>query len=259
MVKLTLEYDGTRYVGWQVQPNGPSIQSEVERALATLHKGFRRITGAGRTDAGVHARGQVASCPVERPLPLDAYVKGMNALLPGDIAVRAATIEPDGFDARRSALGKRYRYAIGQSPTRAPLSRLYAWQLFRPLELSAMRAAAAPLVGRHDFAAFQASDCACDHAVRDLTRLDVLAVEGERVEVVVEATAFVKHMVRNIVGTLVECGQGRRDPASIPALLAGGDRTRAGRTAPAHGLTLEQVFYPLQGDPERAMDDPAAT
>jgi tRNA pseudouridine38-40 synthase len=180
-------------------------------------------------------------------LPRDAYVKGMNALLPDDIAVRDATVEPDGFDARRSALGKRYRYTIETSATRAPLTRLYAWQLFRPLDLAALRAAAAPLVGRHDFAAFQASDCACDHAVRDLTRLEIVAPSEARLEVVVEATAFVKHMVRNIVGTLVECGQGRRDPASIPALLAGGDRTRAGRTAPAHGLCLEEVFYPPPG------------
>jgi tRNA pseudouridine38-40 synthase len=115
-----------------------------------------------------------------------------------------------------------------------------------------MRAAAAPLVGRHDFAAFQASDCACDHAVRDLTRLDVATCGGGRLEVVVEATAFVKHMVRNIVGTLVECGQGRRDPGSIPALLAGGDRTRAGRTAPAHGLCLDEVFYAPEGRPRRS-------
>src|SRR5512139_535610 len=102
-VKLVLSYDGTRYVGWQVQPNGPSIQAELERALAVLHKAPRRVTGAGRTDAGVHARGQVASFPEERPLPLAAYVKGVNALLPEDIAVRAASVQPDGFDARRSA------------------------------------------------------------------------------------------------------------------------------------------------------------
>jgi tRNA pseudouridine38-40 synthase len=244
VVKLTLEYDGTRYVGWQVQPNGPSIQAEVERALATLHKAPLRITGAGRTDSGVHALGQVASCPVERPLPLDAYVKGMNRLLPADIAVRVASVEGDRFDARRSALGKRYRYTIRVSATRAPLARLYSWQLFRRLDLDALRAAAAPLVGRHDFASFQAADCACEHAVRDLTRLDVTSLADGRVEVVVEATAFVKHMVRNIVGTLVECGQGRRDPTSIPALLAARDRTRAGRTAPPHGLCLEEVFYP---------------
>ncbi len=242
-MRLTLEYDGTRYVGWQVQPNGPSVQAEVERALEALHKGPRRVTAAGRTDAGVHALGQVVSFAEERPLPLSAYVKGMNALLPEDVAVRAASVEPDGFDARRSALGKRYRYVVENFETRAPLTRLRAWQVFVPLDVAAMREAAAPLVGRHDFAAFQAADCASDHAVRDVRRLDVIGQPGGRIELVVEATAFVKHMVRNFVGTLVEVGLGKREPGSIPALLAAGDRTRAGRTAPAHGLYLEEVFY----------------
>ena len=243
VVKLVLEYDGTRYVGWQVQPNGPSIQAEVERALATLHKAPRRVTAAGRTDAGVHARAQVATFPEAQPLPLSAYVKGMNALLPDDVAVRSATVEPDGFDARRSARGKRYRYAIENLATRAPLTRLQAWQLFGPLDVAAMRQAAAPLLGRHDFAAFQAADCAADHAVRELRRLDVLGEPGGRIEVVVEATAFVKHMVRNLTGTLVEVGLGRRPADSIPALLASRDRTKAGRTAPPQGLFLEEVFY----------------
>jgi tRNA pseudouridine38-40 synthase len=243
VVKLTLEYDGTRYVGWQVQPNGPSVQAEVERALAALHGAPRRVTAAGRTDAGVHARGQVASFPEERPLPLAAYVKGMNALLPEDVAVRAATIEPDGFDARRSARGKRYRYVIENGDTRAPLTRLQAWQLFGPLDLGAMRDAARHLVGRHDFAAFQAADCAAHHAVREVRRLEVLGEPGGRIELVVEATAFVKHMVRNVVGTLVEVGRGKRSPASLPALLAGGDRKAAGPTAPQQGLCLEEVFY----------------
>ena len=247
VVKLVLEYDGTRHVGWQDQPNGPSIQAEVERALETLHRAPRRVVAAGRTDAGVHARGQVASFFERDPLPIDAYVKGMNALLPPEVAVRAASLEPDGFDARRSASGKRYRYAIENGPTRAPLSRLAAWQLFRPLDAGAMRAAAAHLVGRHDFASFQASDCECAHAVRDLRRCDVLGEGVGRIEVVVEATAFVKHMVRNVVGTLVEVGHGRRAPASIPALLAARDRRLAGATAPARGLCLEEVFYGDRG------------
>ncbi|BDG10128.1 tRNA pseudouridine(38-40) synthase TruA [Anaeromyxobacter paludicola] len=242
-VKLILEYDGTRYAGWQVQPNGPSIQAEVERALSTLHKGPRRVTASGRTDAGVHARGQVASFQEERPLPVKAYVLGMNALLPEDIAVREAALLPDGFDARRSARGKRYRYRIENRPGRAPLSRLQSWQVFRPLDADAMRAAAAQLLGRHDFGAFRASDCEAAHAVRELRRLDVLGERGGTIEVVAEATAFLKHMVRNLVGTLVECGLGRRDPAGMAALLASRDRTRAGATAPPQGLCLEEVFY----------------
>jgi tRNA pseudouridine38-40 synthase len=243
VVKLVLEYDGTRYVGWQVQPNGPSVQAEVERALAILHQAPTRATAAGRTDSGVHARGQVVSFPQERPLPLTAYVKGMNALLPEDVAVRSASLESDRFDARRSALGKRYRYVIENAGTRAPLTRLQAWQLFGPLDVGLMREAAGHLLGRHDFAAFQAADCAAEHAVRDLHRLEVLGEPGARIELVVEATAFVKHMVRNLTGTLVEVGQGRRAAPSIPELLASRDRRRAGRTAPPQGLFLEEVFY----------------
>jgi tRNA pseudouridine38-40 synthase len=242
-VKLVLEYEGTRYVGWQVQPNGPSVQAEVEAALATLHKSPRRSTAAGRTDAGVHALGQVASFPEERPLPLSAYVKGMNAVLPPDVAVRAAELRPDAFDARRDARGKRYRYRIQNPETRAPLTRLVAWQVFRPLDVEAMRRAAALLVGRHDFSAFRAADCEAAHAVRELRRLEVLGDSRGEIAVVAEGTAFLKHMVRNLVGTLVEVGLGARPAASVAELLATRDRTLAGATAPPHGLCLEEVFY----------------
>jgi tRNA pseudouridine38-40 synthase len=259
VVKLTLEYDGTRYVGWQVQPNGLAVQEVVERALATLHQAPpRRVTAAGRTDAGVHALGQVVSFPEVRPLPLVAYVKGMNALLPPDVAVRAASLEPDGFDARRSASGKRYRYHVDNAPTRSPISRAHAWQVFRPLDLDAMRAAAAPLVGVHDFASFQASDCEAHHAVREVRRLEVTGASAAAVELTIEATAFVKHMVRNIVGTLVEVGLGKRDAASMPALLAARDRARAGRNAPAHGLFLDRVFYDPRGTITRSLESRAA-
>jgi tRNA pseudouridine38-40 synthase len=242
-VKLVLAYDGTRYAGWQLQQNGPSIQAAVERALSTLHKEPVRITGAGRTDAGVHALGQVASFAVERPLPVAAYVKGMNDLLPEDVAVCEAEVCEGPFDARRDARGKRYRYRIDNAPTRAPLSRRQAWQLFRPLDAAAMRAAAAPLLGRHDFGAFRAASCEAHHAVRELRRLDVIGEGGGRIEVVAEATAFLKHMVRNIVGTLVDVGLGARSAASMADLLARRDRTLAGRTAPPQGLVLEEVFY----------------
>jgi len=243
VVKLVLEYDGTRYVGWQVQPNGPSVQAEVERALETLHKAPRRVTAAGRTDAGVHALGQVASFFEREPLPLTAYLQGMNALLPPDVAVRAASLEPDGFDARRSATGKRYRYRIENGPARSPLSRVVAWEHFRPLDADAMRAATVHLLGRHDFACFQASDCACEHAVREIRRCEVTGERGGRIDLVLEATAFVKHMVRNITGTLCEVGTGKRSPESLKSLLLTRDRTLAGPTAPPHGLCMEEVFY----------------
>ena len=242
-VKLVISYDGTRYVGWQLQANGPSIQAEVERALATLHKEPVRVTGAGRTDAGVHALGQVASFAAERPLPVPAYVKGMNAHLPEDVAVREAEVRESPFDARRDALGKRYRYRIENLPTRHPLTRLQAWQVFRPLDVCAMRSAAATLLGRHDFGAFRAADCDAAHGVRELRRLDVLEGPPGSIEVVAEATAFLKHMVRNVVGTLVEVGLGARRAGSVPDLLESRDRRLAGRTAPPQGLLLEEVFY----------------
>jgi tRNA pseudouridine38-40 synthase len=243
VVKLVLEYDGTRYVGWQVQPNGPSIQAEVERALEALHKAPRRVVAAGRTDAGVHALGQVATFLEREPLPVKAYVQGMNALLPDDVAVRAASLEPEDFDARRSASGKRYRYRIENGPGRAPLSRHTAWQVYRPLDAAAMRAAAVHLLGRHDFACFQAADCACAHAVRTVRRCEVSGATGGRIDLVLEATAYVRHMVRNIAGTLVDVGLGKRAADSLPPLLLTRDRALAGPTAPPQGLCLEEVFY----------------
>lgn len=243
VVLLTLEYDGTDYVGWQVQPNGTSIQAVLERALGELQGEPTRVTGAGRTDAGVHALGQRASFAPRRLLPLRAYSAGLNGLLPADVAVRAAELRPPGFDARRAAQGKLYRYRIRPTPQRAPLTARYTWQLFRTLDLAAMRAAAAHLVGEHDFSAFRAADCEARTTVRVVRRLELVAREGE-LQVEVEATAFLKHMVRNFVGTLAEVGMGRRTPESIPALLAGRDRTQAGRTAPPQGLTLVKVDYP---------------
>ena len=248
-LKLTLEYDGTDYVGWQIQPNGPSIQAALEAALAQLLGEPVRVTGAGRTDAGVHAAAQVASLRTGKGLPLKAFVAGTNGLLPKDIAVTDAQEMREGFDARRSARGKIYRYRIANRPCRSPLERRFAWEVFRPLDVSAMRAAAAPLLGRHDFSAFRASDCEAKGAVRELRRLEV-ARDGAAVIVEAEATAFLKHMVRNIVGTLAEVGLGRRAADAIPELLASGDRTRAGATAPPQGLCLIKVFYDEVEEPD---------
>lgn len=247
-IQLTLEYDGTDYVGWQVQANGRSIQGEVEKALAALLKTAPvKVTGAGRTDSGVHALGQVATFRTESAAPLKAFVLGLNSLLPKDIAVRAASERPEGFDARRSARGKLYRYRVVNRPVRTPLAQRYAWELYSPLDEGAMGRAARSLLGRHDFSAFRASDCEAPHAVRELRKLSVVR-DGEEVTFDVEATAFLKHMVRNLVGTLVEVGQGRRPESSIAELLAARDRARAGATAPARGLCLVQVFYEGHGE-----------
>jgi tRNA pseudouridine38-40 synthase len=247
-LKLTLEYDGSEFVGWQVQPNGRSVQAVVEEGLSRLCGSPVRVTAAGRTDAGVHARGQVISFEA-RPLPLKAFTAGLNALLPRDVSSVSAEEAPAGFDARRWARGKRYVFSILQTPVRRPLSR--GWEIRRPLDVGAMRAAAPALLGRHDFSALRAADCPARTTVREIRRLEIT----DRVDVIVEATAFLKHMVRNIVGTLVEVGHGKRRTDSLADLLAGRDRTRAGPTAPPHGLVLDEVFY-LPGNADPHAEEP---
>ena len=247
LISLRLEYDGTDFVGWQVQPNGRSVQAVVEAALTELCAAPVRVIAAGRTDSGVHATGQVVSFmpPVERPLV--AYQKGLNGLLPHDVAVLEARVRPLGFDARRSAQGKLYRYRIENRATRGPLTARQAWQVFAPLDLERMRSGAASLVGKHDFAAFRASNCEAKTTTRTLRRLDLVGSSGNELAIEVEATAFLKHMVRNIVGTLVEVGTGRRSVESVGEALASLDRRLAGRTAPPQGLCLVRVDYPEEG------------
>lgn len=254
-LKLTLEYDGSAFVGWQVQPNGRSVQQELEKGIERLCAERIRITGAGRTDAGVHARGQVASLRTSRELPLKAWTAGLNALLPEDVACVNAEVAPENFDARRWARGKRYAYTIVQTAVRSPLQRGRVWEIRRPLDVEAMRRAAPALLGSHDFSALRAADCPARTTVREIRKLEI-EQSGARIRVVIEATAFLKHMVRNVVGTLVEIAHGRRAPDSLPALLAGRDRTRAGPTAPPHGLILEEVFYlPGNADPREELPE----
>jgi tRNA pseudouridine38-40 synthase len=254
-LRLLLEYDGARFVGWQVQREGRSVQGVLQEAIGKLCGEPVRVTGAGRTDAGVHARGQVASLSPPRDLPLRAWTAGLNALLPEDLACVRAEAAPPGFDARRHARGKRYIYHLHCSATRSPMTRGTAWHIRRPLDLDAMRAALPQLLGRHDFSALRAADCCATTTVREIRRLDLIA-SGDAIELHLEATAFLKHMVRNIVGTLVEVGHGRRAPDSLTELLATRDRTRAGPTAPPHGLILDEVFYlPDLADPREPLED----
>lgn len=255
-LKLTLEYEGTRYVGWQVQPNGPSIQSTLQEALGRLLGERVGVESAGRTDSGVHATGQVACFDTTRALPMKAYLMGLNGMLPPDIAVVAAVeVSPD-FDPRRWSRGKRYRYRVSNRRTRSPLRRTTHWELFAPLDVEAMRRAATSLVGRHDFSAFRAADCQAKHAVREVRGVLVEGVSGDAVSFVVEGTAFLKHMVRNLVGTLVEVGKGRRPEAWVAEVLASRDRNRAGPTAPPQGLVLEEVFYGDGPPPRQAAEVP---
>ena len=242
-VKLVLEYDGTNYVGWQIQQNGPSVQGRVQLALQQLLGEPITVVAAGRTDSGVHARGQVVAFDSPRQLPLKAYWMGLNSLLPEDVAVvRAEEVAPE-FDPRRWSDGKRYRYLVSNRRSRSPLRRHSHWEIFQPLPLEPMVEAARHLLGRHDFSAFRASDCQAAHATRKLSRVDVTGQTGDEFAFVVEGTAFLKHMVRNLVGTLIDVGRGRHPPGWVKEVLEGRDRTRAGPTAPPHGLCLDEVFY----------------
>lgn len=241
---MRVEYDGTAYVGWQLQPDGPSIQGVLEQALATALREPVRVRAAGRTDAGVHACGQVVAVPVSRvPEDLDRLAKSLNALTPADIAVREVTVVDDHFDPRRHAKSRRYEYRILVARTPSAFWHRYAWHHPVPLDADAMATAAAALLGEHDFAAFRAADA---DPVRSTVRrvlVSELVRDGELLVYRIEATAFLKHMVRSIVGTLAEIGRGARPAADMADILASRDRRRAGETAPAHGLVLVAVRY----------------
>jgi tRNA pseudouridine38-40 synthase len=239
--RLIVEYDGTDFHGWQLQPGARTVQGELEAAVRELFGAPYRVTAAGRTDAGVHAAGQVACVHAGRDMPVDALRRALNALTGRDLAVTAVDCVDDAFDPRRHAASRRYVYRIWNRPEASPFWRRYAWHVPRALHVAAMQAAAAQLVGEHDFTSFQGAGCDAEHA-RRLVLGSALRVEGTMLLYEIEATAFLRHMVRNIVGTLVEIGLGQR-PADLRPLLAARDRTRAGATAPAAGLCLVEVRY----------------
>ncbi len=241
-VRLVLEYDGSRYAGWQRQPDQPTIQEAVETALYQLTQQTISVIGAGRTDSGVHALGQVASFRIEREWTPRQWIRGLNARLPEDIAVRAAETVVDDFHARYAARGKLYEYRILNRGERPALKRAYVWHVHKPLDLAAMQRAAALLVGSHDFSSFEGTLTDNEDPVCNMRRLDV-AKQGSLLIIQAYADRFLKQMVRAIVGTLVEVGHGKRTPDSLGAVLAAKDRTAAGRTAPAHGLYLVRVDY----------------
>jgi tRNA pseudouridine38-40 synthase len=241
-LKLVLEYDGFDYCGWQVQPAVPTIQGALEHALGQVLGEDVRVHGAGRTDAKVHAWGQVASFQCLSQIPVGALQRALNSTLPKDVAIQAVQETPDGFHARFSARGKMYAYRILNRPVRSPMRLRYVWYVPQPLNVPAMMLAGAVLQGTHDFAAFQASGSDVHTTVRTLTELDIHR-EGDEVILRCAANGFLRHMVRNIVGTLVEVGRGARHPADVERILEAQDRRLAGITAPPQGLCLVQVLY----------------
>jgi len=251
-IRLVVEYDGTSLCGWQRQENGPTVQQHLEEALSKMLSHEVRVRGASRTDAGVHARGQVALFHTEKPIPLHGIRRGLNSLLPEMIAVREVDEVGEEFDPRHSASGKHYRYTILMAPTRSPALRDRAWHHPRTLDLSAMRAAASVLLGEHDFAAFRSVHCTAKTTMRRIDTIDLVEHPGDILTVEVRGNAFLRNMVRIVVGTLTEVGVGRFTPAQVAEILASRDRTRAGLTAPAHGLELVEVRY----DGRRVSSDP---
>ena len=241
-IKLTVEYDGTTYHGWQIQTSGETIQSILARAVSTFLRKSTRITGSGRTDAGVHALGQVVNFFSDKEYEPHRIRRGLNALTPFDITIKEVAIVPDSFDARRDGRSRVYEYHILNRPTPSPFHLNRAWHVHQPLDVNAMREAIPCLIGEHDFSSFRAAGCDAEHPVRKVYA-NSLDRCGELLVYTIEATAFLRHMVRNIIGTVAEVGLGLRTPQSFVELLDARDRSKAGVTAPAHGLFLIEVKY----------------
>ena len=254
--KLTLAYDGTEYHGWQRQPEQRTVQGELERAWLEITGETVRLAGASRTDAGVHAAGQVASVESQTRLTADALLNGLNAKLPDDAVVRSVELAPDGFHATHDAKRKRYRYTYYNDHRRPLFCRRHAWHVPTPLDVSTMHRAAQVLVGTHDFASFQSVGSERESTVRTIFAAEVQgragrgrggdALDDEMAALIdfeVEGDGFLYNMVRALAGSLVEVGRGRRDEKWLAEVIAARDRSTAGQTAPPHGLTLLWVAY----------------
>jgi tRNA pseudouridine38-40 synthase len=255
-LKLTIAYDGTGFAGWQRQATAPTVQAAIEDALLPIEGARAIVIGAGRTDRGVHAAGQVASVSLHSTIALDELLRALNATLPDEIRILSIDDAPERFNAQFAAKRKTYRYWIWSGGVLMPPLRRYVWHVSQRLDQEAMDAAARILVGSHDFAAFQAAGSDVLTTERELTVSRVAAATAGLVHPVASAagtgdllvyevigTGFLRHMVRNITGTLVDVGRGRRAVTEIRAILESRDRSRASATAPAHGLTLWRVDY----------------
>jgi tRNA pseudouridine38-40 synthase len=241
--KITIEYDGSRYCGWQRQNNDPTIQEAIEKALMKMTDQKISVIGSGRTDAGVHAYGQVANFKCDTTLTTSDFRGGLNSLTPEDIVIAECEAVADEFHARFSVTSKIYHYRILNRSNPSAIMRQYAWHIRKTLDLDDMRTAIPHLLGSHDFKAFEGAGSPRSHTVRNVMNANLTKVDDGYLVFEIEADGFLRYMVRNIVGTLVEVGLGKISPADVKHILDSKDRSRAAATAPAHGLFLKRVNY----------------
>jgi tRNA pseudouridine38-40 synthase len=254
-IKLTIEYDGTNYSGWQVQPDSPTIQGELEAAVRKIiafkvsddnlptDLSYDGIRGASRTDAGVHAFAHVATFKTDSLISIDGIIRGLNSVLPPDIVIKDATeVSPD-FDARRDSKGKTYLYRVLSAPRRSPIYRNRCWYMRESLDVGLMQEGATLLIGKKDFSSFRASGCGAKHPIREVTSFTVEATDAGFIEFTVRGTAFLRHMVRIMVGTLVELGKGKITTNEFEKIIEAKERTAAPYTAPPQGLFLMETKY----------------
>ena len=240
---LTIEYDGSAYHGWQRQKSETTIQATIEMALAKILGHPQTLNGSGRTDAGVHAQGQVANFKCHTRIAAEEMQRALNSLLPEDIVIHNCQNVDIDFHARFAVKSKTYHYHILDRPLPVAIGRHYVWHIRAPLDVPPMQAALSLLVGRHDFRAFEGTGSPRAHTVRNLFNADIVRTPEGYLRIVMQADGFLRYMVRNIVGTLVEVGRGKMHSAEVADILAGRERHRAGATAPAHGLCLIEVNY----------------
>ncbi len=239
-IKAVIEYDGTDFVGWQRQPNGRTVQEEIEAAVKQITGAAATVTGAGRTDSGVHARGQVANFFIEHPIGSDGLWRGLNGVLPNDVVILSLEEVPEQFSARYSATAREYRYVISRQPT--AIDRRLCWQLGYAFDVERMNRVAASILGLHDFQSFCKSESEVDHYRCDVT-VSEWKSDRHRLEYTVRANRFLHGMVRALVGTMVNIGRGYTPEEEFGRIIDARDRTKAGQAAPAKGLFLNRVFY----------------
>lgn len=242
-IRLCVEYDGTEYCGWQRQENGLSIQQRIEEAIGRMTGVESRVIGSGRTDAGVHAIGQVANFHTDSRLEERSFLMGLNSLLPPDIAVRGVREVDPSFHARFDVKSKMYLYRICNRPVRPALERRFAWFIWEPLDLEKIDESLDLFRGMHDFSSFCSTHADSEDHVRTILDIAVVKQERDTIRISMEADGFLRYMARTIVGTLVEIGRGKRCLDEVNEILAAKDRKRAGLTAPPQGLFLQEVKY----------------